>query len=125
MRRFSAILRLTGIILLAISSGFFGLNLLFSDLGPSETIRTRIFTIVIFYFAAGLGIGILAPRRRVLSGVAGWGAAILGLTAFMGAIGKSLEDALMSILVILIVPFTFTAGWLGAWLAVTARRLKQ
>ena len=55
--------------LIAIAVGFFGLGLLFSDLGPGETLLGRSLTALLLFFFSGLAIGFLTPGLWPLAGL--------------------------------------------------------
>lgn len=64
---------------LGIGLGFFGLSLLFSDLGPGETQASRNATVAIFTFLSGLFMGYFNPKVWFLAGLVAWGGALLGI----------------------------------------------
>lgn len=106
-------LKLTAFVLLGIALGFFGLSLLFSDLGPGETITSRLTTAGLFYLASGMLIGFFNASLWPIAGVIAWGAIILGLGGFFGGRPDLFEDLLLP--AVALVP-TFLGGYLGALL---------
>ncbi len=82
--------RLVLAIVIAFVVGFFGLSLLFSDLGPGETFTSRVIIAIVAYFITGLAIGWLVPRAWLIAALAAWGSALLGiftlLTNTLGAL---------------------------------------
>ncbi len=62
-------------------AGFFGLAMVFSDLGPGETWTARILLIVGLYSGFGLLVGLAFPARWKLALLSAWGPGLMGLVA--------------------------------------------
>lgn len=94
--------------LAALILGFIGASLLFSDLGPGETMTSRMVTAVVFYLISGFAVSYLNPKLWLVGGLVSWGAVLLGL-------GGLLRGPTIETLVYLLpstVP-TFTGAYLG------------
>lgn len=70
-------LRTVLVALLALVLGFAGLSLLFSDLGPDETIGQRTAATALFYALAGLLVGVLSRGSWPLVALTTWAALLL------------------------------------------------
>jgi hypothetical protein len=71
---------------LALVLGFFGLSLLFSDLGPGESWTDRLAITAAFYVASGLVIGYLNPKLWMIAGLTAWGAVLLGIVGLINVL---------------------------------------
>ena len=78
------VLRLILSILIALALGLLGLSLLFSDLGPGETIAGRLYTAEALYFISGLFIGFINSDMWWLGGITAWGGLFLGIAGLFG-----------------------------------------
>ncbi len=65
--------------LVALILGFVGVSLLFSDLGPGETMAGRIFITVMFFLVASFAISYFNPGYWWLGGLVSWGGVLFGL----------------------------------------------
>ena len=65
--------------LVALVLGFIGVSLLFSDLGPGETMTSRLITAIVFYLISGFAVSYLNPRFWLVGGVVSWGGVLFGL----------------------------------------------
>lgn len=85
MRKFLKGALVAAIVLLA---GLIGLALVFTDVGPSDTLVGRTMAGALFFVLAGLLLGLMNPRGRVwlLSGLAAWGMAALGVVGVAASI---------------------------------------
>ena len=101
------------VIILAFALGALGLSLLFSDLGPGETIAGRLVTVALYYLLAGLLIGTWRPRHWWLAGLNAWASVILAL---FGLLSLSSADQIPEIAAMLLVPLglTLLGGLAGA-----------
>lgn len=70
----------------ALLLGFFGLSLLFSDLGPGETWVGRFVALAVLYVVSGLIIGYVNPKLWMLAGLTAWGAVLIGIVALMNVL---------------------------------------
>ncbi len=113
------ILRIVISIIIALGVGFIGLSLLFSDLGPAETIQQRLYITEGIYFAAGLAVGLITPEWWWLAGITAWGGVLLAIGGLFG--GTDIRLALIFGVASLIP--TFLGGFLGA--QIRKRRLVQ
>lgn len=104
------IIRVVVFLLLGILSGFIGLSLFFSDLGPGETIVTWFIIAGVLFFFSGLIIGYFNAEMWLLSGIAGWGGTIVGLTGLL--IGENSLGAFLTLLLSL--GIALMGGFLGA-----------
>jgi peptidoglycan/LPS O-acetylase OafA/YrhL len=70
-----------GTVAIALVAGLVGLALVFTDIGPSDTLTGRTTTGALFFVLAGLVLGLMHPRGRgwLLSGLVAWGMVALGL----------------------------------------------
>jgi len=74
--------------ILSLLLGFFGLALVFSDLGPDEEWLGRAFVAVIFFFLCGLIIGFFDPERWIIAGLSAWGGILMGGFIVLVSIGR-------------------------------------
>ena len=65
--------------LAALVLGFVGVSLLFSDLGPGETMASRLFTAVIFFLVTSFAVSYFNPWHWWLGGLVSWGGVLLGV----------------------------------------------
>jgi len=72
------IIRMIVFVLIALILGLFGASLLFSDLGPGETMTRRLIMAVVFFFLSGLVVSYFTPKFWLLGGLVSWGGALLG-----------------------------------------------
>jgi hypothetical protein len=113
-------------IFLVLFLGFFGLSLMFGDLGPGESWPERIMTIALFFSVSGLIFGFISPERWQLASLLAWGAVLLGLGSVMANVGRGIEEVLGSFLLLLPLPLTLAAAYVGRYLRMhwTARSAK-
>jgi hypothetical protein len=71
---------------LALALGFFGLSLLFSDLGPGETWASRLTITAVFYFVSGLVVGYVNPKLWMIAGIIAWGSVLLGIVGLINVL---------------------------------------
>jgi hypothetical protein len=71
-------------VIIAIATGFLGLSMFFSDLGPSESMVFRFSTLVLLYAVGGGAIGALVPRAWYVAILAAWGPVLLTLPMLLG-----------------------------------------
>jgi hypothetical protein len=74
--------------ILALMLGFFGLALVFSDLGANERWLARVVVATLFFFLCGLGIGFLNPELWITAGLSAWGGILMGGFIVLMAIGR-------------------------------------
>jgi len=76
-------------VLLAMVLGFFGLSLVFSDLGPNESWQIRLSIGVVYFFLCGLGFGFAFPNVWPLAALIAWGGLLFGGFLLLAALKKS------------------------------------
>ncbi|MDI1241242.1 MAG: hypothetical protein PSX80_04910, partial [bacterium] len=75
-------------VLLALILGFFGLSLVFSDLGPNESWQIRLSIGVVYFFLCGLGFGFAFPNVWPLAALIAWGGLLFGGFLLLAALKK-------------------------------------
>lgn len=105
------LLRFVPSILIALALGLVGLSLLFSDLGPGETITVRLYTAEALYFVSGLIIGFINSDMWWLAGITAWGGTFLGIA---GLLGGGEEIWLAPVFIIALLLPAFFGGYIGA-----------
>jgi hypothetical protein len=96
------VIRVAAGVLLALVIGFFGLSLVFSDLGPGETEIIRTAVSVSTFLVGGFVIGLIVGRRAwLLSALVSWGAVLLGLFSFRVGVVNGLTLTLPPLLLAL------------------------
>jgi hypothetical protein len=98
---------------LALALGFAGLSLLFSDLGPGESIGERTAVMAGFYALAGLLVGVLSRGSWPLVALTAWAAVLLLPVALVNGRPGEVVQLLLA---------TLGAALAGGWLAVLLRR---
>ncbi len=91
MARATSVIRIAVFALLALALGFVGLSLLFSDLGPGETFRSRMLVTALFFLLSGLIIGYFNARIWWLGGLVSWGGALLGIVGLLSGLSNIAE----------------------------------
>ena len=94
----------------ALILGFIGVSLLFSDLGPGETMTGRLITAVTFFLVASFVVGYCNPRFWWLGGLVSWGGVLLGMGGLIR--GPTMET--LTYLLPSIVP-AFVGAYLGGF----------
>lgn len=118
---------------LALLFGFFGLALVFSDLGPGESWVVRILVATLFFLISGALIGFLNPNLWMISGLTAWGGLLIGGFITWGAIRRydrgdaasAQEPTNISAgLIMLFLPLTLSliGGYIGGYIG---KRLRQ
>ena len=105
------LLRFVPSILIALALGLVGLSLLFSDLGPGETIAVRLYTAEALYFISRLIIGFINSDMWWLAGITAWGGTFLGID---GLLGGGEEIWLAPVFIIASLLPTLLDGYIGA-----------
>lgn len=106
-------LRTISAILLALVIGFVGLRLLYSDLGPGETITQRLYITEAVYFTAGLAIGLTSPNKWWLAGLAAWGGVLLAVASLFNPV----RDTWLTLIFLIasLLP-SFVGGYTGSFI---------
>jgi peptidoglycan/LPS O-acetylase OafA/YrhL len=111
----------TGVVAIALVSGLIGLALVFTDIGPSDTLAGRTTASALFFAVAGLVLGLMNPHGRgwLLSGLAAWGMVALGVVGVAVSISDPVSGDLGLALTFLAGPLlcALTGGLIGAKLA--------
>lgn len=98
------------LVVISIVFGLFGFSLLFSDLGPGETLLSRLLLAALVFLVAGAIIGYLNRKTWLLSGVAGGGGAMLALQTLV----SRESDLLQTIVLLAVSPgAALLGGYLG------------
>ena len=113
--------------ILALTLGFFGLALVFSDSGASEEWLVRVLVAALFFFLSGLGIGFINPELWIIAGLSAWGGILMGgfiVLMALGRYGSAAFDAqeppyISAGLTMLFVPLglTLIGGYIGKLLS--------
>lgn len=106
-------LGLLGFLLVAIGLGFFGLSMVFSDLGPGETWDTRIALAVLFFTISGLVLGFLSPTRWRLAGLVAWGPVLMGMGSVLASVEGGLQEVLVGLIFFMALPVAVMGGFFG------------
>lgn len=80
----ATMLRIVIAVALAVVVGVIALALLFSDLGPEESMVQRIIILGGLFFAGGILVGGIAGRKWRVSALCAWSPVMLGLTGLIG-----------------------------------------
>lgn len=73
-------------------------------------------TITLFFSVTGLIFGFISPTRWQLASLLAWGPVLLGLGSVMANVGRRVEEVLMSLLLLLPLPLTLAAAYVGSYL---------
>jgi hypothetical protein len=82
-RRQSTLLRVFGAAAITVVFGAVSASLVFSDLGPNESVALRVIASAAAAFFSGFAFGWLVPRLRYLGFLASWGALLLAAVALV------------------------------------------
>lgn len=100
-------------VVIAVATGFLGLSMFFSDLGPSESVAFRVLTLVLLYALGAGSIGALVPRIWYVALLAAWGPVLLSLPVLLnrGAVAPSspAEQMQQGLLGLVVVPLAALA----------------
>lgn len=104
--------------------GFFGLSLLFSDLGPGETATSRLVTTALFFLISGFIIGVVNSIAWRLSGFVAWGGILLGVSGALSLIPNGAQALSALGIALGALGLALLGGYLGA-LVVRKRVIPQ
>lgn len=98
---------------LAVVLGIFGFALLFTDLGPGETLARRDLVTVLFNLLCGLLFGLVNPKSWPYSGILAWGGVLIALRGIFSGPSAWLDT--LTVLGLAPLP-ALAGGYVGAWL---------
>lgn len=120
MHTFLVILKTILVAAIVLLVGLLGLSMFFADLGPGETLTSRLTQAALLFFLSGALIGYLHNRTWMLAGLVAWGPVLLSLVRLPSAvIGGIPVSGLAELFAFLLLPLglALAGGYLGALLA--------
>ena len=104
------VLKVIGLVALSIVFGIFGFVLLYSDLGPGESLVGRLLMTALAFLVAGVIIGYLDRATWLLAGLTGWGGVLL---AMQNTLNRGSHPMWTLVLLLVSPGAAFLGGYLG------------
>ena len=108
-----AFLRITFVIIFASFIGYLGFAAAFSDLGPGETVLTRLVVTGMVILFGGFFVGIIEKRIWYLAGICAWGTIFVGLGIGFVGLGMVKWEAI-AVYMISPVVISLLGGYIGS-----------